>query len=465
MMKLDRDTIANFSAKLFGNSYSGHFTTFLSDSSSRRLISGTRWRVTATLGGQLARLITAVVLARLLGRSVFGEFGLLQNTVGLLGSVASLSLGNTVLKHVAEYRETEPSRAGRLIGFGLVTIGSSAALVGLLLCVFAEEISNRGLKAGGLVVCLRLLSVDIVFNAVESVQTGALLGLEAFRTTAVNSNGKSVLYLLCSIAGALINGLEGAIIGQLITDFVFTMVNANTLRRHCAVREIRIRYQVHRSDWRTVRSFSLPMFLTSSLNWFAQWFSNAALGRRLGGFSDLAVFQVGRQWATVITLVPGAMGEAGLPILANHFGSGRRADFTKSVAHQYSLVLRISTATAAGIAALSPAILAAYGHAFEGNYPPLLLLSACGVCQALICIPQQVVSSTGLMWPGFIFTLGFASVLMSCSLALSSHGALGLSSAYLLAYGVDLAMLATFAGSVLKRMRRHCSAPQHEASQ
>ena len=57
---------------------------------------------------------------------------MIQSTVGMFGVFAGFGLGLTATKHVAEFRQSDPDRAGRIIGLsGLFAIGPG----GLMLAV------------------------------------------------------------------------------------------------------------------------------------------------------------------------------------------------------------------------------------------------------------------------------------------------------------------------------------------
>ncbi len=367
----------------------------------------------------------------------------------MFGTLANLSLGNTVIKHVAEFRRIDPPKAGKMIGFGLISIGFTACLAATILFVFAPQIADHGLGTAHLESLLRVLSLDIAFTAIDSVQIGALIGMESFQLVATIVGAKNIFGLAITVPAATIDGLRGVVVAQLLTDAVFVAINAIILRRRCRHNAITISYDVSLSDWHTMRDFSLPTFLTSALGWFAQWFSNAALGRQANGYAQFATFQVGRQWGTVVTMVPNAIGDAGLPMISNHYGEGRVDDFSATVNRQYSLAFRVSTLAATAVAVLSPVIISAYGKDFKGSYLPIVIMSGCGVCQSLATISNGLIFSTGRLWRGFVFTLGYSTVLIALAFYLRSYGAVGLATAYCLAYIADVIMLKSFANRTL----------------
>src|SRR5580698_9969778 len=70
-----------------------------------RLARGVFWSL---VGAVLARglgVASSIIVARVLGITAFGEFTIIQSTVGLFGTFAGLGLGITATKYVAELRE------------------------------------------------------------------------------------------------------------------------------------------------------------------------------------------------------------------------------------------------------------------------------------------------------------------------------------------------------------------------
>jgi O-antigen/teichoic acid export membrane protein len=71
-------------------------------------------------------MVASVLAARMMGKSVFGELGMINSTVGMLGEFAGLGLGLTTVKHVAEWRISDPKRAGRIVGMSMLVRWSQA---------------------------------------------------------------------------------------------------------------------------------------------------------------------------------------------------------------------------------------------------------------------------------------------------------------------------------------------------
>jgi O-antigen/teichoic acid export membrane protein len=84
-------------------------SSFLPEGSLRaRLAIGAFWSIVGALFGQGLRLLSNIVIARSLGKTGFGEYGMIISTVGLIAGLGGVGIGVSVAKHVAEYRTSNP---------------------------------------------------------------------------------------------------------------------------------------------------------------------------------------------------------------------------------------------------------------------------------------------------------------------------------------------------------------------
>jgi O-antigen/teichoic acid export membrane protein len=81
-----------------------------------RLARGVFWSMAGAMISRGLMLVATVAVARLLGKTGYGELGMIQSTVGMFGVFAGFGLGLTATKHVAELRQSDPIRAGRILG-------------------------------------------------------------------------------------------------------------------------------------------------------------------------------------------------------------------------------------------------------------------------------------------------------------------------------------------------------------
>src|SRR6266496_383991 len=76
-----------------------------------RFVSGIAWSGIGAVISRALSLLASVVTARVIGREMFGEFGIIQSTLCMFGTFAEFGMGLTANKYVAEYRKRSPVRA------------------------------------------------------------------------------------------------------------------------------------------------------------------------------------------------------------------------------------------------------------------------------------------------------------------------------------------------------------------
>src|SRR5579862_6562755 len=93
----------------------GLWTRLESSPLGERLLRGSFWSLLGTFASRALGLAAAIFAARILGKAVYGELGIIQSTVGMFGTFAGFGMGTTATKYVAELRIKDPARAGRII--------------------------------------------------------------------------------------------------------------------------------------------------------------------------------------------------------------------------------------------------------------------------------------------------------------------------------------------------------------
>ena len=99
------------------------------NASGKRFARGAIWSLIAALLSQGLRLLSFVVVARILGVAGFGQLGMAQTTVLVIGVFAPLGLGLAATNHLARHKVFSPERAGRIAGLSFSGCGSLRHLV------------------------------------------------------------------------------------------------------------------------------------------------------------------------------------------------------------------------------------------------------------------------------------------------------------------------------------------------
>ena len=415
------------------------------DSLRGRFARGAVWSLIGAVISQGSNLAASVITARLLGRLQFGEYGMIQSTVGMLGIFAGLGLGVTGTKYVAEFRSRDPERAGRIVALGCAVAMASGGLLAVGLAIYAPLLAARTLNAPALATELRAASVLLFFNAVNGAQTGALSGLEAFRAIARINMARGFITFPITVGLVVLWRLPGAVWALAVTAAVTCLLCELSLRHHCAVAGIRPRFSRAWRERRVLWAFSMPAFLSGALVGPVTWAVNTMLLNQPGGYAEMGVFSAASQWRTAVAFLPALLSQPLLSILSN-VGATDRQSFRRLLRANIFLAFGLSSCIAAPIVLCASWIMRVYGPGFTEGRPILILLVLAAVISVTAGVIGQAIVSLDRMWWGLTLNLVWAVVtLTAAALLVPRYGALGLALAFLGSYMVHALTVSAYA--------------------
>lgn len=414
-----------------------------------RLARGVFWSMAGAVISRGLMLVATVVVARLLGKTTYGELGMIQSTVGMFGTFAGFGLGLTATKHVAEFRQSDPARAGRIIALSSVVAIVTGGVMGLALAVLAPWLAEHTISAPHLTGVLRIGALILFLNAINGAQTGALSGFEAFRTIARVNLLVGILSFPILVAGALWGGLAGAVWALTVNLALGWLFNRLALHRETRRHRVPFTLSGAKQEWSVVWEFSLPAVLAGSMTGPVNWVCGALLVHQPDGYAEMGVFSAANQWFNVLLFFPSLLNGVVLPVLSQQFGDSNKRQSWNTIlfAIKANLLLVLPITITASIA--SSYIMSLYGDEFCSGSATLIVTLLTAAVFAITAPIAQALAATGRMWIGFAMNASWAIVCVAATLALLSYGSLGLASArgiayllhslWVLAYAVHLA--------------------------
>lgn len=399
-----------------------------------RLASGVFWSMAGAIVSRGLMLVASVLVARMLGKTGYGEYGMIQSTVRMFLIFAGFGLGLTATKHVAEFRQSDPARAGRIIALSWLVAVVTGGLMALGLFIFAPWLAAHTINAPHLAGVLRIGALMLFINALNGAQTGALSGFEAFRTIAYVNLFVGLLSFPILVGGAYFGGLTGAVWGLAINFGI------NWLLNHLAIRKEARRYNVPLAFMHCSRelsvlwTFSLPAVLTGLMVGPVNWIGNALLVNQPNGYREMGIYSAANQWFIILLFFPGLLGRVVLPVLSERLGQNetKQSLKTMSIAVKINALLVFPLVLLASI--ISPFIMALYGDGFENGWPTLVVVL---LTAGLLTVQRpvgQIIAASGKMWIGFAMNLGWALTFILVTLLLIDRGSLGLATARAVGY-------------------------------
>ena len=399
-----------------------------------RLAKGVFWSIAGALISRGLMLVASIIVARMLGKEVFGEYGMIRSTIAMFGIFAGFGLGMTATKHVAEFRRTDPERTGRVIGMAGLFAMLTGGLISLGLFIFAPWLAEYTINAPHLTGVLRISALILFINALNGAQTGSLSGFEAFKTIAHINLWVGLISFPILICGAWFGGLTG-VVWALTINFGF-----NWLFNHIALRKVAHRHGVPFtlrnciSEWPVLWTFTIPLVFSSILVWPVRWICNAMLVNQPGGYDEMAIFFAADQWYIIMLFIPEMLGRVTIPLLSEQLGCNESRTAIKVLLFTMKFNFLVVSIPIVLLSLASPYIMSFYGESYMNGWPTLvvsLLTAAIIAVQAPI---GHLITASGKVWLGFAVRFIWALLFVSVTALLLDHGALGLSLARAVSY-------------------------------
>jgi O-antigen/teichoic acid export membrane protein len=414
---------------------------------------GAFWSIVGTLGSRGLGLLSSIFIARLLGKSVFGELGVIQSTIAMLSTFAGFGLGMTATKFIAEYRNSDKVKAGRVLAISNSFVWLTSGMTAVALFCFAPWLALNTLAAPNLAGPLRIAALFLLFSTINAAQNGVLAGFEAFKKmTKMNLIG-GLANFPCMILGAYWAGLTGAVWGLAIAASINWLLSHLAIRKECARANIPYSFDGCWSEKKILWTFSLPAFVSGVFIAPVEWALNASLANQPGGYAQMGLYSAAKQWHTLILYLPLTISVSALPILSNLISEGKKEQFVKMLVTNTSLLVGCALLVAVPVAVFSKFIMGLYGPDFASGGAILVLISIYSVLHASHIIVGQAMWSMGATVDAMVMALFKNAVLVGFWVALMQYKALGLAAAFLLTSVVQSIYLIPYVRYLLNKRR------------
>lgn len=422
-----------------------------------RLARGAFWSAAGAIISRGLGIVSSIVVARTLGKVGFGELGIINSTTMMFQLFAGFGLGLTATKYVAEYRRSDPLRAGRIIGMAWMVTAVTGCICAVLLAVLAPWLAAHTLAAPHLSGLLRITGIALFITAINAAQGGALSGFEAFKTIATRNFIAGILNFPIMIAGVLLAGLKGAVWATVIS------CAANWFICHLAVRKEARRFRVPLTftgclqELPLVWRFSLPAVLGGMMVTPVNWACSAMLVNQPNGYAEMGIFSAANQWFGALLFLPNIAGSVVLPILSERMASKNAQECEKLLGLSIRVIAVAVTPVVIVGCLLSTIIMRFYGESFGSGWLTLVVVLITAGLLSIQTPVGHVIAASGRMWMGFIMNTGWAIAFLGLSYALVKNGSVGIASARLGAYVLHATWTFGFAYWYLKAGKKDFS--------
>jgi O-antigen/teichoic acid export membrane protein len=402
---------------------------------SRRILIGLSWTAIGFLISKAFSFGAAVYLSRMMGKHVYGELGMVQNTVGVLGLFAGAGMGLVTTRFISACRIRERGRIGKILGIVVLASSISTLVVVALIYLAAEHLSVKVLNNKDLGEPLRIGCFLLVSNVCFEVLAGILSGFEDFKSCSIAEIIRGVLIFPAAVLLTPIQGLDGAVAAFALASSagaVYLLQRARSIvAKNCLKFEIRGAV----GEIGILVRYALPTVLSSALPVPALWYATVLLARMPNGYSELGVYNAASQFRMLIMVIPVLLSRVLVPLLAHEHGESNDAAYHRAIeGTQYATMVVLLPVTL-GLVFISEEVMGFFGEDFRKGARVMVFLTAGTAVSAIGAVIGSAVIATGHMWAGAVQNgIWAGSYLLFVLLQYRIMGALALADSFLFSH-------------------------------
>lgn len=400
----------------------------------RRLAAATFW---SAIGESLSKgllLLSMILVARILGETDYGQFGLIRTTISMFATVGGVGLGFTANRYVARFRSNDPGYAGQIIGSSYLLAASFGGLIAVGVYFASGYLARTSLGAPQLQGALRIAAILLMLGAINGAQVGILQGLEAYRRLAAAALIQGLVALAAFTVGSLYYDLTGALGGLLLYTLAGVVVFHVLIRAELRRQAIPVSYRGLERVLPIFWSFSVPAALMGIAVAPFKWWAETLLAKG-SGFGHLGVFHGSMTIMNAFLAIVSTLNSP-LVSLTSNLPDARNSPRIHYVNLYGSWYLFLVLACPVLLFPELPSFLLGQQYASSQFHEvSLLLLLYCGLLTYYQGV-MRLVAQYGSMWFGLFTNLCEGVTLIGVFYLLSGKGVVGLGLAYICSYVV-----------------------------
>ncbi|MBN1983387.1 MAG: oligosaccharide flippase family protein [Chitinivibrionales bacterium] len=408
----------------------------------RRMAIGSAWTVAGSVSSQALGLATSLYIAVYIGKELYGTFGMVRSTLMVFCALASSAgLSMTVTKHVAQYRDTDREKTGKIIGLMTIVVLSLAGLLSLLLFFSAPVIAVQFLKKAECVLYLRIGSFWLFFNLLNVLQLAIINGFEAFKYNASTNLVRGFVYCVTALPAVYFFSITGALCALVLSSLISCILSYKNLKKILTAAAISITWNTVFMDNWAVLKFSAHLFLSDLIAPPAIWLCNTLLVNQPDGYSHMGVYSAASDWLVVAIALPQMLSSVFLPISSHLSYSSSKKEFIRYVRKSFVFMVIMCAIICGTICACIPLLSMIYGHSYDRFTPILTILMVGGFFAGMSGFLRSICISCNLQKQTFFSYLAYGASLVTSMYLLQEQAGIGRAVAHAIGDGVLFCML------------------------
>ena len=370
-----------------------------------KLFKDSFWAVFGNGLGNALLLVAGIVIARILGKDLYGEYGVVKTTMFQVAAFSTFGLGYTSTKFIAQYVK-ENQECLREITKSVLTISLiSSFCLCFFLIFFSQQLADF-VNAPQLAIPFRFLGLIIVTRALSTVCSGLISGYKRFKSQGLFNIVSGVIMLILAPVLTFYIGLIGSLIALLFSQLVLSLLYLIFLYK--------LYHQLPLSNGRmfagTIFRSSIPVAMQEFTFALAHWGSTLIM-TKYSSLGEVGIYSATAQWNSVIMFIPMILSSVVLSYLS---GITDKEEHNNMMYRVLAINIVCVLIPFFIVLSCSKLICSMYGPSFSGMEIVLNVLMVCTVIAVIARVFQNDLISRGKNWLLFSLRAGRDIISLIC---------------------------------------------------
>lgn len=273
------------------------------------LLKDSFWSVFGNGVGNFLLLMAGVIIARFLGKDLYGEYGMVKTTMFYIAGFASFGLSYSSTKYIAEHILERPEKVNDIVISCLKISSGFSVLLCLILILLSDEIASF-VDEPALASPFRYLGIIIITRSVANTLNGLLGGFKKYKEIGINSIISGAGLLIFGAVFTYFWGIIGSFSALLVSQLILCTLNTIALYK-----ESKKYPKANESCTLEIITFSLPIAIQELFYAICNWGVMLVL-TKYASLGDVGIYSAASQWYAVVLFIPNLLSNVVLSYLS-----------------------------------------------------------------------------------------------------------------------------------------------------
>jgi O-antigen/teichoic acid export membrane protein len=365
----------------------------------KRIAGGAFWSIIGNGFGKAFTFIAMILVARILGKEAFGEFGLIRSTAMTFVAFSSFGMGLTATKYIAELLHTDKERTGRIIGLTYVFTFFTSLIAAVAFYLLTPWICETQLGRPELINVMRLGSVLLFLMTFMGTQIAVMTGFQDFRGITATNIITGIFAIPFYIGGTYYYGVYGTVLAVIIITFINVIVNFYFIRKNTHKHTIKYHLFDFYKEFFVLWRFNLPLLLSAIIHPVVMSICQIRLAAQPDGLEALGFFCAAMQIHAIIYFIPTMLSTITFPLLCEFSEQKHHIKYKKLGYLNLCINLIITMLVILPIVFFSQQIMSLFGNDFKQQGGTVLTIICSGIIfHSLHLAVGEIFLSLGMAW-------------------------------------------------------------------